>query len=875
MLHLSVAPTFIYVVLLYALVFPIGYLLLHLMKLEKFLALPFFVRLPIYLAIGLISSISMYFMIGLVTINAYVAPAICLLTLLLLIWRKRRGSWPSMSVPHNVLENIFPFLLFLVSLVYITSIVGTMIWPNPGDTISHGFYTSLILYQRKMPFTFEPISPLRVLYPLGFHVLAACLASSINIYPAEAVFLIAAAIVIIFPSILYSLTYIYTKSKTFSLFSYLSAYIWTSYSWASIMHCFHNGTYPRLYGYLIASIFCVLIAITNPLNRDGNNEKNDLKHFAILSILVLFTMTIVYPSFSPYIFIFLIVCIFMNRGFVGQALRKMKISTIIFLLVALVFSGYIIYTGFFGFIITHLPKSLLTYIPPEFFYNCPTGIAVLLAAGIALFFLIKRINVGISLFYFIVFIPQLLTLYHPFYFHLVALTPYKAIMMNGILSWVMLSLFSHFLIDKLSAKKYIFYEIATQESIVPKKLCLKKIRLKVLTNALVLIIIISGFAPTIILNATSIHTKKPGWWWFVRSPETLPYDFAALEWINQNISNKDLVLNIPSWSALYLESFSIKNMTHYYIIDHQGRARAKETRQIWENPTDFDLLMGLLKKYDVKYIFVTSEWGYYDWWGFGGDWKYKGKKYNYTQIYDDVPFLKCVFRKGNTRVYKVGNLSEIEIKLYEPYGEVLVLSFNEGEGNIAYDESGFGNNGTIYGGSWVEGNFGSALSFVQMDDYVEVPFNTTGFDENHWSIEAWVYIRSSKEYETIIRDSVAVNNMMGLLSSWNGDCKACVYVRTNLGYYRASDPMECIYNEWVHCVGILDGTTLKLYKNGREVATTTIYGTINDVSGLFYLGKNGRNGDYFDGIIDGVRIYNRALSAYEVWLSWYTQNSPQ
>jgi len=69
-------------------------------------------------------------------------------------------------------------------------------------------------------------------------------------------------------------------------------------------------------------------------------------------------------------------------------------------------------------------------------------------------------------------------------------------------------------------------------------------------------------------------------------------------------------------------------------------------------------------------------------------------------------------------------LSEEEIRyLYNRGAPIAHWKFDEGKGNIAYDSSGNGNNGTIsqWRPTWVHGKFGSALSFDGVDDYVEVP----------------------------------------------------------------------------------------------------------------------------------------------------------
>ncbi len=70
-------------------------------------------------------------------------------------------------------------------------------------------------------------------------------------------------------------------------------------------------------------------------------------------------------------------------------------------------------------------------------------------------------------------------------------------------------------------------------------------------------------------------------------------------------------------------------------------------------------------------------------------------------------------------------------------GEVLVLHFDEGSGTVAKDESGHGNDGTVYGATWVEGKYGKALSFDGMNDYVDVG-NPSFLSNTAGSISFWV-----------------------------------------------------------------------------------------------------------------------------------------
>lgn len=71
---------------------------------------------------------------------------------------------------------------------------------------------------------------------------------------------------------------------------------------------------------------------------------------------------------------------------------------------------------------------------------------------------------------------------------------------------------------------------------------------------------------------------------------------------------------------------------------------------------------------------------------------------------------------------------------------------------------------------------------------------------------------------------------------------------------------------WQHIVATADGTTMRVYRNGTVSPTTASYnGTINTSSTTFFaIGRLNFPTWYFGGLIDDVRLYNRALSASEV-----------
>ena len=79
---------------------------------------------------------------------------------------------------------------------------------------------------------------------------------------------------------------------------------------------------------------------------------------------------------------------------------------------------------------------------------------------------------------------------------------------------------------------------------------------------------------------------------------------------------------------------------------------------------------------------------------------------------------------------------------------------------------------------------------------------------------------------------------------------------------------------WYHVVGVRNGTTMILYLNGKSVATSTISSnSISVNSGSLDIGYFPSYGQYFDGQIDEVRIWNDARTEAEIKANMYSELS--
>ena len=75
-----------------------------------------------------------------------------------------------------------------------------------------------------------------------------------------------------------------------------------------------------------------------------------------------------------------------------------------------------------------------------------------------------------------------------------------------------------------------------------------------------------------------------------------------------------------------------------------------------------------------------------------------------------------------------------------------------------------------------------------------------------------------------------------------------------------TDPLR----RWSHLAVTYDGTMLKLFVSGDQVSSRPTTGAILSTPDPVWIGGNHPYGEYFDGLIDEVRIYDRALSRSEL-----------
>jgi len=195
----------------------------------------------------------------------------------------------------------------------------------------------------------------------------------------------------------------------------------------------------------------------------------------------------------------------------------------------------------------------------------------------------------------------------------------------------------------------------------------------------------------------------------------------------------------------------------------------------------------------------------------------------------------------------------------------------------ANDESGNGNNGTVNGATLASDRNGvndAAYNFDGTEDRVEVP-SSQSFSMTELSISVWFktnnFISSSGYGPTLIskRESDGWGSSfqmnLGIDQSQNS-CWADWSISGNGGiyYHNSVDLQNSI---WTNLIYVHTGSIVKLFLNGAEVQSVISPGLMNSNSLPLWFGGRPNAGNlsaWFNGSLDDIGIWNRALTADEV-----------
>lgn len=207
---------------------------------------------------------------------------------------------------------------------------------------------------------------------------------------------------------------------------------------------------------------------------------------------------------------------------------------------------------------------------------------------------------------------------------------------------------------------------------------------------------------------------------------------------------------------------------------------------------------------------------------------------------------------------------------------ILYFSFDELDGDTVTDLSQYGNDGTIAGApELAAGKFGNALKLNGQTDWVEVPHADILTVDTNVTVMAWINAERHMGPNS--------QRWQGILSKGNSPRSYSFYTES---------PSECLHlsaggsgsvceaqiplNEWTHVVAQVEDGVHRYWVNGEHAGEFDSKNPLPgaaDTSSVF-IGKTPENNREFLGLIDEVRIWNRALSMDEVRVEMETASTP-
>jgi N-acetylneuraminic acid mutarotase len=222
----------------------------------------------------------------------------------------------------------------------------------------------------------------------------------------------------------------------------------------------------------------------------------------------------------------------------------------------------------------------------------------------------------------------------------------------------------------------------------------------------------------------------------------------------------------------------------------------------------------------------------------------------------DEPFYDIAPPPFGDGIVDVQDLIILSEHLFTYPGAVAYWKLDETEGDIAYDSAAV-NDAVVFGGAvWqpAGGMVDGALQLDGVDDYVATDFILNPTEES-FSIFAW--IKGGAAGQVVLSRAGGAN----WLSTDSSDGNLITQLK---GAGRSASPLQSqtvITNgEW-HRIGLVrEGSLRTLYVDGITVAQDTQDGLEAYASGLYIgTGKAMEPGSFWTGLIDDVRIYNRAV----------------
>ena len=193
-----------------------------------------------------------------------------------------------------------------------------------------------------------------------------------------------------------------------------------------------------------------------------------------------------------------------------------------------------------------------------------------------------------------------------------------------------------------------------------------------------------------------------------------------------------------------------------------------------------------------------------------------------------------------------------------------------------YDLSYSGNNGTLTNGPTFSSLSGGSIVFDGTNDYINVPYAPSLQPTTGLTMEAWVYLNSAPSaWYSVFQSPQQNGSHVPNYFDW------AIYIKNDLGLHTRIDGVDApivqgstntkmVIQKWYQTNITWQNGTIYFYLNGQSIQTSfgapTSITYDNNTNKL--IGTNASGGEAFNGLISNIKLYNRALSPFEVYQNY-------
>ena len=635
--------------------FPLGYLLLS-NRNDSALADLSLATFPVFVVVGAAGLTTALYLLSFWHLSLLVVlPSIGLLWVLFFVRILRAGwnpsqslvsirSWLGTASRSHAVSFVFVATFSLIAISILLE--KRAVTPPPGDPVSHGAQVALLVHMGGFHLSEIPLwnafASATAYYPKGFHVMGAATTLFTGIYPAEGILVLGASVAFLLPLLVYAFVYLRTTNPGLATVGSLLIFLvpaaqFTVFEY-NLYAYFVHGVYPFLYGLLFFLVALLLLYSGRP-SESIRTHPGLLLSLSVIGVAILLT----------YYFFILLLAIFLLSNVLAISFRRKRpawvhlMAPILGLGLLLTFAATLRGAAT-SFVRLGSPADLAVFwLPLGEFLSSPFSLIVIAALPTVLFTLQKGKNIGMSIgfltFAVLMFVSMLdLNLYLDFLWFL---APRRSVIPLILLSSIVLLVFAWDALVQLPREKPMTARIGVSGR-----------------NRGSSAILLSLIFALVVFNINVYWNAEIAKWGFPQGD-----DYDAILWISQNVPEGDLILNDRSFVGLYLPAFGIKNVVHLrdlvYYPAYEGPydypfymlQRIYESAVIFDDPQNQTAVHQVIQTWQIKYVFVSSERFYYDYWY---DQRYELRNSDSTTLIallNENPDFRPLFLRDEVGVY--------------------------------------------------------------------------------------------------------------------------------------------------------------------------------------------------------------------------------